>query len=307
MKKTIEWFDYLFLLRPILFYPVWTFFLAGFRGGGRMSGTSPSSGFLLLSLSAVTLLLGGVYILNQIEDRKTDRANGKLFLLANGIVPIRAALLEAVLLVAVALATGFFLSFRFGILLFLIFILTGILYNYPPFSWKDKPVFGLATNVLGGICIYSIGRLAGGGPGKFPLESIAYACAVAAAYLSTTLPDMKGDRKTGKMTFPVRYGIGKTVAWSMGFETVSVVLSLWFRNWILFIPAALALPLFIRAVRTKSIPHSVQATRFAILALAFSVCTVYPWYVIPLLWVFLLSKWYYQKRFDFNYPSINNT
>ncbi|MCX7013537.1 MAG: hypothetical protein NTW86_13440, partial [Candidatus Sumerlaeota bacterium] len=60
--------------------------------------------FVLACLAALTALLGGIYIFNQIADRKTDKANGKLFLLANGFVSAGAAVLEASLLSAAGTA-----------------------------------------------------------------------------------------------------------------------------------------------------------------------------------------------------------
>jgi 4-hydroxybenzoate polyprenyltransferase len=305
MKKKTSFLDYVFLLRPILFYPVWTFFLAGFWNGSRISGMG-SLFAMVFCASALTLLLGAVYILNQIQDRKTDKANGKLFLLANGIIPIETAVWEAVLLAVIAISSALFFNTRFGFLLVLIFILTGYLYNYPPFLWKDKPIMGLATNVLGGILIYSSGWYSGGGQGRWPVEALAYACAVAAAYFSTTLPDMKGDAKNGKLTFPVRYGIPKTVAWSLAFETCSLVLSLLFRQWLLFFPALLGFPFFIRAAIKKTVSESVRATKISISSLAISVCVVYPVYLLPIVGVFFLSKWYYKKRFGFDYPNLRN-
>jgi 4-hydroxybenzoate polyprenyltransferase len=306
MKKPIALFDYVFLLRPTLFYPVWTFFLAGLWNGSRTSPRPPSWTCVLACLAALTALLGGIYIFNQIADRRTDKANGKLFLLANGIVSMRAAALEASLLAAAGTAGAAFLNARLALLFLTIFLVTGVAYNIPPFSWKNRPLAGLFTNMLGGVLIYAAGWLVAGGRGVFPAESAAYAFAVAAAYLCTTLPDMKGDRKTGKITFPIRYGIRPALLWSLGFEASSIVFSLAFRNWMLFIPALLALPFFIRAGRHLSLPDADRATKLSISALALSVCTAYPLYLIPVLGVFFLSKWYYRKRFGFNYPSLKS-
>ncbi len=306
MKKIATLFDYVFLMRPTLFYPVWTFFLAGAWSGSRSSLREPPVLFLPGCLLALTSLLGGVYIFNQIADRRTDRANGKLFLLANGIIRERPALIEASILTVAAVAAAVFIDRRLAILFATIFLVTGTAYNVRPFAWKDRPLMGLFTNVLGGLLIYAAGWLAAGGRGVFPFESSAYACAVAAAYLCTTLPDMKGDKKTGKITFPVRYGIRPTLSWSLGFEAASVLLSLAFRNWMLFIPALVALPFFIKARKSVSVSGAVGATKLSILALAGSVCMAAPLVLVPVLGVFFLSKWYYRKRFGFDYPSLKS-
>jgi len=308
-KRPFDLLDLVFLLRPTLFYPVWTFFLAGYWSVGRHATASPSVGGpgVWIRLVPVTLVMGGVYILNQIQDRETDLANGKLFLLAKGVVPLGAALTEAAIFMAVGLAFAFGLDRSYGLLLIVLLLLAGWLYNFRPFVWKDRPIPGLCTNAVGGGLVFLAGYWNADPMNAIPAETAAYGCAVAAAYLSTTLPDRVGDAQTGKRTFPVRYGTFPTVAWSLVFEIVAASVCLACRHWLLFVPAALALPFFIRAVVTRRIGDSVLATKLAILALAAAVCVAVPLFLIPILGVFLLSKWYYRTRFELDYPTLKRT
>lgn len=310
MKKGVEIFDFLFLLRPTLFYPIWTFFLAG-CWGGRTFGKGVCHlghpvGMFWIAF-ALTLLMGGVFILNQIQDAETDRTNGKLFLLANEIVSIKQAYREAALLILIGLAFGFWVDIRIGVGLFVLFILSGWLYNYPPFQWKDRPIMGLGTNGIGGFVIYALGWITGGGEGVVPIRGLAYALAGVAVFLNTTLPDMKGDQETGKITFGVRYGVEKTAIWAMILEIGAVGLALLFRDWLLFIPALVVLPLFVVGAVKRTVTDVVRVTKFSVLALVAGVCVIFPLYILAVFGVFYLSKWYYRRRFNFDYPSFKTS
>jgi len=310
LKKGVEILDYVFLIRPTLFYPIWTFFLAGVWGGMRFGkGTCDFAhpvGPLWVAVG-LTLVTGGIFILNQIQDVETDRVNGKLFLLANGIIPVKEAYLEAALLTVWGLALGFWIDSRIGLGFFVLFVLSGWLYNYPPTRWKNRPVMGLLINGTGGLVIYSLGWMVGGGRGFVPLRVVIYALAGVAVFLNTTLPDMEGDAETGKITFGVRYGVKKTVVWAFVLEIFAVGLAFWFRDWLLFIPGLVVLPFFLMSAAKQTMVEVLRATKFSVLALAAAVCVVFPWYLLPVFGVFFFSKWYYRKRFDFEYPSFRSS
>ncbi len=304
MKRGVEIFDLFFVLRPTLFYPIWTFFLAGLYGGmhSEMGGLHLRLSHPLWTIAGLTMVMGTVFILNQIEDKETDRANGKLFLIANGIVTLRAAYIEAMLLGVAGSILGF-VNHRFiGLGFVLLLLLSGWLYNYPPSVWKNHPVMGMVTNGTGGLIIYCLGWNTGGGEG-IPLRVAAYTLAGASVFLNTTLPDLNGDRETGKITFGVRYGVGPTAVLALVLEFIVVLLSLYLRDWFLFIPAIAVLPLFIYGAWKRTVADVVRATKYSVLALAASVCIVFPLYLIPVFFVFFFSRWYYRKRFNFDYPS----
>jgi len=308
VKKLIRMFDYLFLLRPTLFYPIWTFYLAGHWGGrtfGRDSATDMNGEGLLLAV-ALSLTVGSIFIFNQIQDRDTDKVNGKLFLLSENIIPLRTAYIEAVLLGSAGLVWGCLLLPRAGVLLALLILLSGWLYNYPPASWKDHAIMGMVTNGLSGLLIYSLGWMAGGGEGYIPLRGIAYMVAGASVYLITTLPDRTGDKATGKITFGVAYGITKTARWAFLLEAAALILAAFFRDWLLLAAGGVMLPFFLYGAWKETEREVTRATKFSVLALALAVTLIYPFYLVPILAVFFGSKWYYRIRFDFDYPSFKN-
>ena len=66
-----------------------------------------------------TMIMGAVYIVNQITYIETDRINNKLFILPKGLVSVRAAYVEIVCLIGGAFALSFFFSPVYRIFLIL--------------------------------------------------------------------------------------------------------------------------------------------------------------------------------------------
>lgn len=307
MKFNIRWLDYFFVLRPTLFFPVWTFFLAGLAGGSRFPiGTDHFShpvSFLWIGL-VLTLLMGGVYIINQIHDVDTDRKNGKLFLVAIGAISKRVAYIEATILIGVSLGFAFWVDFLVGFGFLTLFFFAGILYNFPPTIWKNHPFGGILVNGMGGMIIYDLGWISGGGDQELSWRILLYGIAGVAVFLYTTLPDIKGDAKTGKITFAVRYGVPKTIFYGWLLESLVVVLAFILREWLLFIPSVLVWPLFLLAFIRKQLSDALRAIKYSVFALAAIMCVKFFWYGILIVAIFFFTKWYYKKRFHFDYPNL---
>ena len=309
MRDCIACFDFLFIIRPTLLYPIWTFFLAGCWAGRYFNGfgilPSITINFLWTAL-ALTLVMASIYIQNQVQDVETDKTNQKLFLIARDYVSSRAATLEATLLAAVGLILGFVLGWRFGVVLLFLFIL-GWLYNYPPTRWKNRTVWGLLSNGFLAVVCVSLGWMAAGGRTIVQPFMISYFFASAAVYLNTTLPDMEGDRKTGKITFAVRFGIEKTVLWAFILELSACIMAAYHQDWLMFGASLAVSPFFIISWIRKEVPPSVRATKASVVVLTAGVCYFFPLYFAPVFGVYFLSKWYYRKRFDLDYPSLKTT
>lgn len=299
----MKYLDYIFVLRPTLFFPVWTVFLAGYHASSyfepeKVVQNAPTIVAILLSL-----LMGAVFIFNQISDIETDRKNQKLFFIANGIIKEKVAQAEAIGLTFFPIAVALILNLKLGIIFALIFCFTGILYSFRPFSWKDKPVLGVINNFLGGWAVAASGWIAAGASSwKFVLYAIPYALGLVAVFLLTTLPDIPGDNASGKITFGVKYGVKATTRWATGFELTTVVLAGWLQDYILFIPAVMAFPLFLIAAARQKMDHILRAIKFTVLFASLAVCVKYPIYFLVILVTFYFSKWYYRKRFGLEYP-----
>ena len=317
MKKVLRLLDFIFLARPVLFFPVWTVFFAGliaaqipdfgaFSRAEWLHVQEPlKSGRFWLSFLAITPVMAAVFIINQFTDAQSDLENNKLFLLAHGIVPKRAAVAEALLFLLVGLGAAAAVS-RTGLALALLLVLvTGAAYSLPPFLWKDRPFPGLVVNITGAMLTFFFGwqTVARLGLQAFQ-HSLPYMFAVGAVYLLTTILDRRGDRAIGKITFAVRFGESCTVRWALAFEGLCLAWAWWHRDPVIFFPALFSLPFFLLLVFRYSESRVVPATRFPILFLSLAVAFYVPEYLLLMLGVYLLSKWYYRERFHLHYPSL---
>ncbi|MBU1319739.1 MAG: UbiA family prenyltransferase [candidate division Zixibacteria bacterium] len=310
MKKLL---DYIFFTRPVLFPPVWTILILGVRAADAREGASPfySTGadgldptFILLMFLA-TCLYAGVYTYNQIHDIETDRKNGKLFFLAEGMISTTEALLITVVLDAVAIAGGFYISVHIGYAFAAVLIL-GILYSHPRTNFKGKPSHGYWANAFGhGMLPFIIGwAFLDSISLEAAFKSTPYLFGVGAIFLNTTLPDRRGDEDAGKITHGVRWGVKSTMQASVFLVILSVILAQMSGDYAYLISGLIALPFFIRAARSQKLEHITLSTKIAILALSAFACIYLPYYLALLLIGFMVARAYYKMRFDLDYPTL---
>jgi 4-hydroxybenzoate polyprenyltransferase len=293
-----------------LFFPVWTVFLAGYHANllfdpknhFSRSGTIATNNPIIAAI-LLTLLMGAVFIFNQLADIQSDKKNQKLFFLANGIIDKNVAVLEGVLLTIISIGAAFLIDHKLGFIFIAVCIFTGIIYNFKPFIWKDKPILGIVVNFCGGWSVAACGWIAAGTSSWwFMVYAIPYAIGLVAVYLLTTLPDIDGDKATGKITFGVKYGQKATIYLAVIFEFAAVVFSYLLKDYILFLPALVSFPMFLIAAVSQEMEDIFKAIKFTVLFASLAVCLKYPLYFLVILLTFYFSKWYYRKRFDLEYP-----
>jgi 4-hydroxybenzoate polyprenyltransferase len=301
----LKLFDYFFVLRPTLFFPVWTVALAGFLRAESLAHRPVGGLHLMLCLLALTAVMGASYLLNQIADVVSDRLNNKLYLIANGDLSSTAAWSETALLAL--LPTGLCAIWRadLAILLALVFLVTGVAYSMWPFLLKDRPVAGLATNLLGTLLIFSYGwclhsRLQ---PAMFT-AAIPYLLGVLAVYLYTTIPDMEGDRAAGKKTVAVVFGSRRIIIAGLVSDSAAILAALLCRDPMVVLAASLSLYYFIRTVRHEAVSEVLRTVKMAMLFLSLAVVYYFPVYLAIVAFIFFFSKWYYRRRFNISYPSL---
>jgi 4-hydroxybenzoate polyprenyltransferase len=301
-------FDYLFILRPFILIPCWNFLLIGTYLAQQKRGFTPD---IILGLIIYTALMGGVYILNQITDRETDRINKKLFLISEGYVPVRYAYIEMVLLWIVAILLA--LKFSYLFLIFIgISLLLGVFYSLPPVKLKGKPLLDTLSNGFGyGMINFAVGwLLVRSFDMAMFIKFVPYFLSISAVFINTTVVDIEGDRKAGEKTTAIFLGKHVSLVCSTVLMAAAILTAYIMKDLVCLIPAALSFPLFVFGAVYSLLKNEqnrkLTIASFRLPGLLFTLVTVYlfPLYSIVLLVVFLGMRLYYKKRFRINYPTL---
>ena len=287
-------------MRPVLLGPVWTLTLAGYhRAGGSIRPIDALFTFFLFSL-----LLGGLYAINQAHDAESDRHNEKLFLVPDGHISPANARRFGMTLLSVALCLAPLLGLSLAILFFASGFL-GIAYSCPPLQWKRYLFPGLFANTIGyGVLTFAIGWLMNGGRINVDLVhgTIPYIWAVSAVYINTTIPDQEGDRKTGAVTPTVRFGHHRAAAASLLCLIISILTGYLIGDRLITIAGIVSLPFFVFLLRQTTPIVALRASKIAIALLSFLLALVHSLYFIVMAVTFVLTRLYYKKRFGIVYP-----
>ncbi len=302
--------DYFFVLRPTLFYPVWTVALAGYWAQERMHDTAAlqqtSAGQALFFLASLTCVLGASFLLNQITDIVSDRINNKLYLIANGAISLRSAWTETAILALTPIIATAVLRSDLAWLLVAAFLVTGLAYSVRPLSLKDRPWGGMMANLVGALIIFAYGWCMNGQCNLALLQHAwPYLSAIWAVYFYTTIPDRKGDQAAAKITVAVTWGFKKTVIAGLLADLIAMATALWLADWIMLAAATMALPFFILACIKKTDESVLRTNKFAILFLTLFICIRFPVYLAVAVALYFFSKWYYRRRFNVTYPSLH--
>ena len=311
INKAISILDYFFVLRPMLFFPGWSTLLAGyFIEGKKHLFVQSFDGALYDALKIIILLfsfaaaMGASFLLNQLKDIASDKENDKLYFISKGYIKKSAALVEIIILILAALASALYISASIFIVVVLFIVLTGYLYNFRPFSMKDKPWLSLLANAAMGFFAFAAGWLGAQeySPHIF-YDALPYLFFNTALYFYTTLPDIEGDKKSNKHTLAVDYGI-KPLLWAaFGLYLLSLTSALYLGDVQALFFILLSLPFFLTTIIKRDIGSAVRTTKFSILFYALAVCFKLPFYFLLMVVVFFFSKWYFKARFNVIYPS----
>ena len=306
--------DYLAVLRPTLLLPVWTMVLLGYYHSLINSGIPLKYLPFILNPDAeiwktlflYSMLMGSVYIVNQITDAKTDDINNKLYLVAQGHVKIKFIKVESIILLlsAILFTVCWFTRNYFYFLFVLLSIIWGMAYSITPLRLKGKPILDLLSNALGfGFVAFAVGWTT---QSAFSIQSLIsslpYIFCVGAGFINTTLLDLKGDENIGDKTIGVLLGVKKSCILSTFLLAASLTFSLILKDYIALSASLLCLPLFIYMTLTHKFPAIAIATKLGILLLSLFIAILIPYYFPLLIFTLLTVKWYYFKRFGIKYP-----
>ena len=301
--------DFIFVLRPTVVIVMWVFFFAGAGLAARASGGSLSlllpSRDVLLGFGAMTAVLGGGCLLNQISDVETDRVNEKLFFLPRGIISMRAAWVElaVVWLLAAGLAAPLASGFR---LVLVASLLLNITYSARPLRAKSHCPWDMVWNGLG----FGFAAVAAGWASVAPLSpaiiplGLTYTLAVAGITASTTVLDVEGDRALGLRTTAAVLGeSGASALTLVLMGAAGIAGAVMFDPLGFFVPV-LSLPLLVRAHVTRDRAHRTAANQFTVGVFAVVASIRAPYLLILLALVYFGSRAYYRARFGFSYPGV---
>lgn len=315
MSNRLHLFDYFFLMRPILFVPGWATLLAGYFSAQdtiRMwtishNGQCPITWGNVNLLSAMLIFsaaMGGCFILNQLRDIQTDITNDKLFLFGKNYISTPAGYIESALLLGSSFVSALFLYHSFFFFTLCFVFLTGYLYNFAPFTLKDKPFAGLIANMTMGWLAFALGWvLVRSVNATLIIASLPILFYNTSLYLLTTLPDMKGDKESGKLTFAVRYGFKFTLILALSFFVLAVAASLWQKNEFMLVVSILASPFMIRMALQQTMSTILVAIKAGISCFALVICLKFPPFLLLLAALFFFTRYYYRQRFNFDYPN----
>lgn len=303
--------DYLFVLRPMLFFPGWATLLAGYFVADKSVRFWEISTINALPISNIFMLLlmfgaamGASFLLNQIQDIESDRGNKKLFFISEGIITKRSAVVESAILIILALFLSVYFNPNVLFLTLAFMLLTGYLYNFPPFNFKDKPWHSLIANSLMGWLAFAIGWAS-----VRPLsaqiigDSMPYLLLNTALYFYTTLPDMDGDAQSGKQTLAVVYGLKKILIWAFLLFVFSMTIAFINNDFIAQAILLLSLPFFVTTIRNIQTASAVRTTKYTILFFNLVISFKIPYYFGLMVLVFFATRWFFKKRFNYDYPN----
>jgi 4-hydroxybenzoate polyprenyltransferase len=308
MKKRAMFIDYIFLLRPSIQAALWTFLFAGsYLFIGRTKAILPFSYEFTLNMEigliAYTLIMGSVYVLNQISDIDTDTINKKLFLLSEGIISKKNAYIFSAFCVVAGFSIIIF-SGRFSVnslLLYIVSYIMGILYTVKPFEFKRRPFIDLILNGIGyGMIAPLIGfELAGGKvDARAVIQTIPYILSMSAIFINTTLMDYKGDKEVGAVTTGVFLGMKKSLFLSALLMLVSCLSGLLLKDYIIGICACYSFFFFIYALVNTNKRNLDWSVKFTSPVMTLLLGILFPGFLLLSFIVLSMIFIYYKYRFN---------
>ena len=250
------------------------------------------------------MMMGSTFVLNQLKDIESDKKNKKLFIISDGILSPKTATIEVFVLTVVSILIGFLIRLEVGMLFIAFFLVTGILYNYSPAKMKDRPWGSLLANALMGWIAFAIGWITAHQLRmQFIIDSLPYLFFNTALYLFTTLPDIEGDRVSGKKTLAVTYGLEKVIYGAFILYLTGLMISIKVMDFQALFFYLLSLPLFIKTLISGNVADTIRNTKYSILFFALSICLRMPAYFLMMVIGFFGSRIYFKKRFNLNYPN----
>jgi 4-hydroxybenzoate polyprenyltransferase len=247
-------------------------------------------------------------VLNQIADIAVDRKNGGLPLLASGIVSRRNAWIMAVVSGTVSVVLPAATGHAAITFLSIAAIGTGWVYSFKPAHLSGHPFADFITNAIGfGVIAFGCGWHCAGrslADTAFMTSALPYFLLMCAGSISSTIPDMIGDRATGKKTTAVLLGARSAHIIAIVCLCMAMVYALFAKDHIALFCSGMALPayilyLFIPIKILEEATYKIGGSLCMIAAALFS-----PWLVVFSSATVLATWMYFRFRHHVSYPSL---
>lgn len=310
--RRIQISDYLMLLRPSIMIALWTFYFSGVYIAMRINHYTVLFNFeSALRISSIlilySMLMGCVYVINQIIDIDTDRINNKLHILPKGIISREKAVAYAILLALLPIG-GIFVIDSVSMtvkMLFIVSFIMGYIYSVPPFKLKRRPFFDLADNIAGyGLITIIIGFESAGY--TFTLRhiilAVPYMLSMGAVFVNTTLMDYRGDSAVHARTTGVYLGFRYSSMLSMIMMAGACFSAILISDWVIAAVSAISLPLYVYSIIRPSERSAGISVKFSAPLLTVAMSVVFPYFFIINVFVLIGMRYYYKKRFNIRYP-----
>jgi 1,4-dihydroxy-2-naphthoate octaprenyltransferase len=197
-----------------------------------------------------------------------------------------------------------------------------LFYSLPPLRLCARPVFDLLSNALGyGGVAFAVG-FATVSPDHVSawMRALPYVFLVGATFLHTTILDVDGDRRSGKISTTVKIGVGWSALWSVLMAAAGAgwaVAVSWQADGDHFAPMLLIgglVGFFVAYLRIRAavtvqepVPGQVERTSSGAVQLATALVALaavvveyrFAFVLVPLV---LISRSYYRARFGLSYP-----
>jgi 4-hydroxybenzoate polyprenyltransferase len=254
-----------------------------------------------------SMSVGAVYVINQIADYEVDRLNDGFALLVAGAISRTQAVTIAVGIAVLSIGS-LWLRAGFLALCAVAALALGLLYSTKPTYFSGRPFCDFCANAAGyGVIAFGLGWMLSGSSLltlQFPYAALPYFLLMAAGSISSTIPDVAGDRRMHKCTTAVFLGVDNAHLLASGLLLAGLIAALAGRDWIAVTSAALSLPIYVIFVFVKS-PRIMEATYkiggAVTMVLAASVCPVI---IAPSILTVAATWAYFRFRHRVNYPSL---
>jgi 4-hydroxybenzoate polyprenyltransferase len=306
--------DCFFLMRPVILVPVWGFCLFGYyrafdvRITGLPDLWRESDPMALVWSMVFSLSAGCVFVLNQIADVEVDKINNGLPLLASGCVSRRTAYVTAAVAGLASIVIPLCASRPAVTLFSVVCIAIGGLYSFRPAYLSGRPFSDFLTNAaVAAFIAFGMGWHCAGRPLADPAflpAALPYFFLMCAGAISSTIPDIKGDRAGGKRTTAVAIGAKKANYLATVFIMAAALCALTAHDPIALTCAVASLPLYLLYTFK---PKEIFAE--ATYKIGGAVCMVAAAAIMPLFLLCggatALGTWmYFRFRHGVGYPSL---